>query len=66
MKQTSKKAKLLGLLGKKWVTPLVSLQEAGIHSLSQRVTEWERQGIEFNRRWVTVGGSRFMSYRRKV
>lgn len=63
MKDT-KKARLLKLLQRRWMTPLDALNAVGIISLSQRVSEWRRQGYVFAQREVrTEGGSRVAAYR---
>ena len=63
MKQT-KTARLLDLLSREWVTPLLALHHCQLLSLSQRVTSFERAGHTIARRWVTTsGGSRVMAYR---
>ena len=62
MKHT-KKAALLRLLRCQYVTPLIALQHVGILSLSQRVSEWRRQGYEFHQRVVHSGTSRVAAYK---
>lgn len=60
----SKKADLLSLLERQWVTPLIALQKVGVLSLAQRVSEWRRAGYEFAQREVhTETGSRVAAYR---
>ena len=60
----TKKTALLSLLGRKWVTPLIALQEVGVLSLAQRVSEWRRAGYKFDQREVhTPSGSRVAAYR---
>jgi hypothetical protein len=64
MPSSTKKRDLLALLGRRWVTPIVALQSVGIMSLSQRVSEWRRQGLEFDQRTVlTDSGARVAAYR---
>lgn len=63
----TKTERLLQLLRSRWVTVQVSMRCAGICSLSQRVTEWEReQGLKFDRRWIKSNGSRHLAYRLRV
>lgn len=61
----TKKAALLQLLRRRWVTPLVALQSVGVLSLSQRISEWRRyDGLEFDQRTVvTSSGARVAAYR---
>lgn len=61
----TKKAALLALLRRRWVTPLVALQSVGVLSLSQRISEWRRyDGLEFDQRTVvTDSGARVAAYR---
>lgn len=60
----TKKASLPNLLQHRWVTVQVSMRYAGINSLSQRITEWERKhGLAFERKWITSNGSRCLAYR---
>lgn len=63
----TKKRELLALLSRRWVTPIIALQAVGIMSLSQRVSEWRRAGLEFDQRTVvTESGARVASYRLRV
>ncbi len=60
----TKKACLLKLLAHQWVTPVVALQRVGILSLSQRISEWRRKGMEFDPRVVvTLSGARVAAYK---
>ena len=59
----TKKADLLALLGRQWVTPQIALTECRMMSLAQRVSQWRAQGYEFHQRVMVVGRSRFASYR---
>ena len=55
---------LIKLARARWVTVQVSLRCIGLASLSQRVTELEREhGMKFDRRWITGNGSRCLAYR---
>ena len=63
MKDT-KKAKLLALLRRQYVTPLDALNKCGIFSLAQRVSEFRRDGMTILDRWVeTSAGSRIKAYK---
>lgn len=60
----TKKRELLALLSRRWVTPVIALQWVGILSLSQRISEWRREGLEFDQRTVqTPSGARVAAYR---
>ena len=60
----TKKARLLALLKKQYVTPIDALDRCGIFSLAQRVSEFRRDGMTILDRWVeTSVGSRVKSYR---
>ena len=62
--KATKKAALLSLLRKRWLTPLESVQLVGIFSLSQRCGEFRREGLCVVDKWVTTyGGSRVKAYR---
>lgn len=63
MKQTTKKAALLALLRKQYVTPLIALHHCRILSLSQRISGWRAQGYEFAQRVVECDGSRVAAYK---
>jgi hypothetical protein len=58
-------AKTIDLLQRGWITALQSAQAGGVLSLSQRVTELERnEGMQIERKWVqTPGGARVLAYR---
>lgn len=60
----TKKATLLALLGKQWVTVADSMRHCGINSLAQRVSEWRAQGIVIQDRWIAANGGRFKAYRK--
>ena len=63
----TKRDRLLQVLKHRWVTVQVSMRCAGIASLSQRVTQWEREdGLKFDRKWITANGSRFLAYKLRV
>jgi ribosomal protein L20 len=52
------------LLRKGWLTALQSAQQGGCLSLSQRVGELKRAGVEVADKWVsTGGGARVKAYR---
>lgn len=56
--------KLLKLLRRKWVTPIVALSEAGCFSLSQRCGGFRRQGLNVLDKWVHLpSGVRVKAYR---
>lgn len=56
--------RLIALMRKRWVTPLIALQSVGCLSLSQRAGELERAGHHIERKWVRLdNGKRVMSYR---
>lgn len=56
--------KLLKLLKHRWITPLDALQLAGCLSLAQRVSEWRRDGLAIQDKWVkTPTGKKVKSYR---
>ncbi len=58
------KAELIALLQKRWVTPLEALEMARCLSLSQRVGEMRRSGINVLDKWVTLhSGKRIKAYR---
>ena len=62
--KTTKKAALLALLRKRWLTPLDAVDMVGIFSLSQRVGEFRNAGIAVADKWVeTHGGSLVKAYR---
>lgn len=58
--------RLLHLLGHQWLTPLDALQTCGCMSLAQRVSEFRREGIDIEDRWVDLpSGKRVKAYRLK-
>jgi Helix-turn-helix domain len=58
------KEQLIKLLQRKWVTPLVALNEAQCLSLSQRCGDFRRSGLNVVDRWVkTPSGKRVKAYR---
>lgn len=60
----TKKARLFELLRRRWVTVQVAMRCAGVSSVSQRVTEWERKdGLTFDRKWIKSNGSRYLAYK---
>jgi len=64
MHTDTKKAALLDLLKKQWVTPVDALSHCGIFSLAQRCSEWRAAGIEIADKWVeSPSGARFKAYR---
>lgn len=55
---------LIELLQREWLTPLEALQKANCMSLSQRCSEFRRQGINVVDRWVDLPtGKRVKAYR---
>ena len=51
-------------LAVRWLTPLEAAQVCGVFSLSQRVGDFRRQGIEVMDRWVKLpSGARVKSYK---
>lgn len=65
MNKPSMKSRLLSLLQREWVTPVVALNKAQCFSLSQRCGEFRnRDGLSILDKWVTTpGGSRVKAYR---
>ena len=64
MSTDTKKAKLLALLRRQYVTPIDALNKCGIFSLAQRVSEWRRDGHVIGDKWiVTPSGARVKAYR---
>ena len=60
----TKKADLLKLLGRQWVTPLDALQKCQIFTLAQRVSEWRADGMTIAKQWRTMpSGARVRAYR---
>lgn len=59
------KTRLLALLRREWVTPVVALNKVGCFSLSQRCGEFRNKlGLPIVDKWVTTpGGSRVKAYR---
>ena len=58
------KQELIALLQKRWVTPLEALEQARCLSLSQRVGEMRRSGINVIDKWVELhNGKRIKAYR---
>jgi hypothetical protein len=56
--------RLFKLLRRQWVTPAVAVEKVSCYSLAQRVSEWLRQGVRIEKRWVDLpSGKRVMSYR---
>ncbi len=59
-----KQARLLKLLKRQWITPLECLEQCGLMTLSQRVSEFRRDGLTIIDKWVeTSSGSRVKAYR---
>lgn len=48
------KADLLEVLRKRWLTPLTALEACGCLSLSQRVGELKREGVNVMDMWVKL------------
>jgi hypothetical protein len=63
MTRTTKKDRLLSLLGRRWVTHIDALMICRIATISQRVSEWRRDGHCITDKWVTSDGARFKAYR---
>lgn len=64
MTTDTKKAALLRLLKREWLTPLESVERVGIMSLSQRCGEFRRDGWNVLSKWVNLAsGSRVKAYR---
>jgi hypothetical protein len=64
MKPQTMEQRLLKLLRRKWVSPLVALKEAHCLSLAQRVSQWRAAGISIADQWVTLeSGKRVKQYR---
>lgn len=60
----SHKETTLALLRKGWTTALDSATKGGCLSLSQRVGEFARNGVQIEKKWVTTGGgARVLAYR---
>ncbi len=59
----TKTTALLNLMRRKWVSPIVALNECQIFSLSQRCGEFRREGHAVVSRWVETQGARFKEYR---
>lgn len=63
MTTQTKKQRLLQLMRRRWVSPLVALQACGLLSLSQRAGELRREGHNVVTRWANSKGARFCEYR---
>lgn len=62
--QKTKKAALLAVLKRRWLTPLEAVAACGLLSLSQRCGELRRDGHCVIDKWVTLpSGSRCKAYR---
>lgn len=60
----TKTARLLDLLKRQWVTPVIALNKVGLFSLSQRCGQFRRAGIKVLDKWVTTdSGARVKAYR---
>jgi hypothetical protein len=60
----TKKARLLALLQRQWVSPLDCLFECHLYTLAQRVSEFRAAGVIVEDRWAySTSGSRFKEYR---
>jgi hypothetical protein len=63
-KKPTMEDRLLHLLKRKWVTPLDALHAVNCLSLSQRVSEFIRGGVDVQKRWVDLpSGKRVRAYR---
>jgi len=61
----SQLGRLLPLLGRRWVTPLVALEHCGCLRLAARIADFRRQGHAIESRWhQTKTGARVKAYRR--
>jgi hypothetical protein len=64
MKPQTKFDRLQKLMRRRWVSPLIALNECGLLSLAQRVSNMRRDGIKVIDRWETTkSGSRHKAYR---
>lgn len=62
--QKTKKAALLAVLKRRWLTPLEAVAACGLFSLSQRCGELRRDGHCVIDKWVTLpSGSRVKAFR---
>lgn len=58
------KAELITLLRKRWVTPILALEQCQCFSLSQRVGELIRDGVVVMKDWRTLpNGKKVRAYR---
>lgn len=57
------KEDLIRLMRRRWVSPVDALRFVGCMSLSQRVGELKRAGVNIVDRWERSGRSRFKAYR---
>lgn len=63
MTTQTKKAALLKLMQRQWVSPIKALQAVGCLSLSQRCGELRRAGVNVQTRWARSPGARYCEYR---
>lgn len=57
------KSDLEALLRRRWVTPVIALQEANCFSLSQRCGEFRRAGLSVHSLWVDLpSGKKVKAY----
>lgn len=63
MSTTTKKSALLALLRKQWVGHPLALDRCHSRTLSQRVSEFKREGWVVLDRWVRTADSKAKEYR---
>lgn len=61
--QQTKVSKLIPLLKRGWVSPIDALNQCGLMSLSQRIGELRRDGLNIVDKWVSHEGGRHKAYR---
>lgn len=54
---------ILKRLKRGWTTGLDALRDCGSMKLATRVSEFRRDGVAVQSRWVEQGGKRFKAYR---
>ena len=58
------KTRLLELLSREWVTPVIALDKVGCFSLAQRCSNFIADGMPIEKKWVkTPGGAKVRAYR---
>lgn len=66
MSGQTKLQKLIKLLRRRWVSPVLALRECGLMSLSQRVGQLRRRGVHIADAWVKdskTGRNAYKQYR---